>query len=181
MQLAIMVAALSLWLNYKSRSSVHREYFYQKQIDAFVALMNALNPLHNACQDFIALNGFRLNSDTRLQFRLAMSRGGISEFYREFSLQHQKWALFLPSYMQEEISAFIKTLSAVSAPDDIANQYSPNLVNSKDPALELSKAYSGVVSAARRGLGVEPLSQEILKLLGEAKPPESEVKLKKAG
>ncbi|HEV2862051.1 MAG TPA: hypothetical protein VGX48_13665 [Pyrinomonadaceae bacterium] len=177
----LMVAALSLWLNYKSRSSVHREYFYQKQIDAFVAIMNALNPLHNACQDFIVLNGFRLNSETRLKFRLAISRGELSAFYREFSLQHQTWALFLPSYMQEQISGFIKTLSAISAPDDVANQYPPNLVNSKDPGLELSKAYSGVVSAARRGLGVEPLSQEILKLLGEAKPPEAEKKLKKAG
>jgi|SRR5215213_1843837 len=173
----LMVAALSVWLNYKSRSSVHREYLYQKQTDAYVALMNALNPLHNQCQHFIALNKFRLNSETRLQFRLAMSRGEISEFYKEFSLQHQRGALFLPSYVQEEISAFVRVLNAVSAPDDIANQYPHELVNSNDPGMELSKAYSRVVSATRRGLGVEPLSSEILKLIGEVKPLKAENKL----
>ena len=164
----LIIAAFSLWLNYKSRVSSHRELFYEKQIEAFVAVMNALNPLYNACQDFIVLNGFRLNSHTRLEFRLAMGNGDISGIRREFYQQHQKWGLFLPAYMEDQISHFIKVLNAISAPDDIANQYPPELVNSRDPGLELSKAYSDVISAARRGLGVEPLSKEILKLMGES-------------
>lgn len=163
----LFVAALSLWLSYKSRSAPHRELFYQKQVDAYVAVINALNPFHNACQDFIVLNGFRLNNESRIKFRLAISRGEISAFYRDFHLQHQKCALFLPSYMHEQISAFTKVLSAISVPDEFANQYPPDLVYSKDPGMELAKAYSNVVSAARRGLGVEPLSKEILTLIGE--------------
>src|SRR5258708_5273315 len=128
--------------------------------------MKALNPLHNACQEFIAVNGFQLNADSRLRLRLAMSKGEISAAYQEFHLQHQTWALFLPTSMHETISSFTNVLAAISAPDEIAQQYQMELVNSRDPGKELGTAYSSVVSAARRGLGVEPLSQEILKLIG---------------
>jgi hypothetical protein len=164
----ILIAALSLWLNYKGRGAPQRQIFYQKQVDAYVAVMNALNTLHNACQEFIAVNGFRLNRESRLKMRLAMSNGEISAAYRDFHLQHQTWALFLPSSMHERISSFTKVLAAISAPDEIANQYPTELVNSHDPGMELGKAYSNVVSAARHGLGVEPLSKEILKLIGES-------------
>jgi hypothetical protein len=70
--------------------------------------------------------------------------------------------------MQERISSFTKVLGAISAPDQIANQYPTELVNSTDPGMELGKAYSNVVAAARHGLGVEPLSKELLKLIGES-------------
>lgn len=175
----LLVAAFSLWLNYRSRSSSHRAFFYQKQVEAFVTVLNALYHLHQACQHFTALQSFHLNSETRMQFRVAQSRGDISQFYREFQLQHQQCTLFLPSYMHTEISAYIKVLSAISAPDEIANQYDYELVNSRDPSMDLSKAYSRVVAAARRGLGVEPLSEEILKLIGEYKTVDSEKKMKK--
>lgn len=63
----------------------------------------------------------------------------------------------------------MKLLNAISAPDEVAHQYPSELVHSNDPQKDLSRAHSKVVTAARRGLGVEPLSEEILKVIGETK------------
>jgi hypothetical protein len=174
-----LVAALSLWLNYKSRISAHRELIYSKQVEAYVAVVNAIRPLYNECSDFIVLQGFRLNSETRLKLRMEISTGSISEAYRNFYNEHQKWILFLPSYVENEILSFTKVLSAISVPEDIAQQYPMELVHSSDPQGELSKAYSRVIAAARRGLGVEPLSEEFLKMLGGTKVGDLEKRIKK--
>jgi hypothetical protein len=173
----LVIAGLTLWLSFKERGAGHREYFYQKQLDAYMAVMNALYPFFNACQDYIVLNGFRLNGETRLKFRLEISRGSISKYYWNFHTQHQKWAILLPVSMQAQLSHFSTVLSAISAPDEIANQYPPALVNSADPGMDLAKAYSKVVAVAREGLGVEPLSEEILRLVGRSKITEDEKSL----
>jgi hypothetical protein len=159
----LLVAALSLWLSYKDRRSVHRELLYQKQVEAYTAVINALNPLYDACIYFIMTKAsrLRLDNETRPQLRSETTQLG-----RQFHIEHQKWALFLPTVVHDEISGFFKVLNAISAPEDVVSHYPRELVYSEDPHKELAKAYGRVIAAARSGLGIEPLSEDILKLVG---------------
>jgi hypothetical protein len=169
----LLVAALSLWLSYKDRRSTHRELLYQKQIEAYTAVINVLNPLYDACIYFIMTKAsrLRLDSETRPQLRLETTEAG-----RQFHVEYQKWALFLPSVVHDEISGFFKVLNAISAPDDVASHHPRELVYSDDPHMELAKAYGQVIAAARTGLGIEPLSDDILKLVGGVKVNEKKTR-----
>lgn len=161
-----LLGALSLWFAYKTRGSFHREFLYQKQVEAYAAVTNALDTLYDACLDFITVHGLKLDNQTRPKLRKA-----TVEVRMKFHKEHRKWALFLPSFMHDEIASFIKVLNAISAPMEVVSQYPKELVYSKDPQMDLSRAYSRVVAAARRGLGTESLSKEILRVVGETTPP----------
>ena len=38
----LLIAAMSLWWNYKTRTSVHREFLYQKQFETYGEMVDAM-------------------------------------------------------------------------------------------------------------------------------------------
>jgi hypothetical protein len=164
----LFVAALSLWLSYKDRTSVHREILYKKQIEAYTALINTLHPWHERWTWFsISLLTNRSREDHEWYSK---ELDELRKLGREFYTEYQKWALFLPATFHDEISKFYKVIGNISKleTNDVVSQDVIKLIDiDYYQTEELSSAYGRIIAAARRGLGIEPLSKEILKLIGD--------------
>lgn len=163
------IAALSLVLSYRDRSS-HRSHFYERQIEAYSEVITALDNLYDQVQDYINERHFVLDAESRNQLRREMSMGSMQKTYFEFITTHRKCSLFLPQPFLDSLGTFNKVLNGISAPSVVAHKYPPELVEHKDPQMPLSEAYRDVVAVARHGLGVDPLSKDMLRLFGDKDP-----------
>lgn len=163
------VAGLSVWLAMRNRGAAHRQHLYEKQVDAFDEVHIALNALAQACQGFIGDRGFRLDSVSRVELRVELSQGSMADAYHNFGRVCRRWALFLPASAQAAIADFNKVLMGISAPDEVAHQYPQSVVHSDDPQMILSDAQGRVTAALRDSLGVDPLSDEIMQLVGTSR------------
>jgi hypothetical protein len=157
----LLIGALSLFLNYKSRSSAHREFLYQKQVEAYNKIFNSIHPFYNSCLVFIFQCNFKLDNTTRPQLREETARE-----YEKFISDYRAFSLFLSKPVHAEINNFIKVFNAISSPNENSKLYPKELINSQDPQMDLSKAYSSITSKMRESLGIEPLSEDILKVVG---------------
>jgi hypothetical protein len=158
----LVVAALTIYLSYKARTSPYREMLYSRQLEGYADVVGALTEFYIAGLNFIVRQGHRLGDDTRPKLRLATL--GVS---LAFHSKHQKWAIFLPKDMNEALGRFVQLFNAVSAHPQAAHQYPSEIVYANDPGGLLAEAYAKVVAAARKGLGTEPLSEETLRIIGQ--------------
>ena len=156
----IVVAGLSVYLSYKARTSAYREMLYSKQLEGYSEVVDALADFYNAAQSFIAAHGCQLNNNTRRTLRLQ-----TMDKNQAFHHKYQKWALYFPKEMRGALFDFIKMFNGISAPPEIAKQYSKEKVYADNPGRLLGDAYTKVIEVARKGLGTEPFSQETLGLI----------------
>jgi hypothetical protein len=161
----LSVGALSLWLNYRERTQKLREALYTKHAEAFTEIMPRLADVHMEAQRFIAMQGCTLDSKTRPELRLNIAN--VASAYREAL---QRWYVFLPEAVISQLESFQKVLNGISSLDPNSRLYPPEYINSKDPGLLLGQAYTAVITAMRKSLGVEQLTAQTLKLIGEPKP-----------
>jgi hypothetical protein len=154
------VAALSLWLNYKDRSSSHREFLYEKQIDAYAVVVEAMGRVIQPCLDFVDSHGYKLTSDTRAEMRDLFLKHYRSDFFEI------KGYTFLPTEVIREINRVFEILYSITAPDAQAHKWPPEFVESKNPYGLLMDAENRVLSVIRQAAGIEPLSTEIRKVTG---------------
>lgn len=158
----LVVAGLSIYLSFKSRTSPYREMLYSKQLEGFAEVVGLLTEFYVTAQSFIAAKGCQLDDNTRPKLRLQTIDKNLA-FHRGY----QKWAIFLPKEMNDRLLAFVELFNGISALPEVAHQYPKEIVYANDPGGLLGDAYTKVVEAARKGLGTEPLSRETLKLIGE--------------
>ena len=156
----IAVAGLSVYLSYKARTSPFREILYSRQLEGYAEVVDALTDFYNAAQSFIAAHGYQLTNNTRPTLRLK-----TLDKNRAFHRKYQKWALYFPKQMRSALYDFIKMFNGISAPPEVAQQYSKEKVYVDDPGRLLGDAYTKVIEVARKRLGTEPLSQETLELI----------------
>ena len=163
---SLFVAGLSLWLAHKERSSEHRQHMYERQAEAFADVLDALHPLYNSVQQYLVPHMAGMDAAARVAFRKALYTGDLWRLQMGFAMKHQHSAVFMPSSVHVALNGFTRTLNGLSAPPGMEGQYPEELVDSRDPQGDLGKAYEQVLQSARHALGVEPLSREILKLVG---------------
>ena len=163
---SLFVAGLSLWLVHKERASAHRQHMYERQTEAFADVLDALHPLYNSVQLYLVPHMEGMDAPARMAFRQALYSGALWDLLMGYSRKHQHSAVFMPSAVHVALNGFTRTLNGLSAPPGTESQYPDELVNSRDPQGDLGKAYEQVLQSARHALGVEPLSKEILKLVG---------------
>ncbi len=157
----LVIAGLSLYLRHKERTSLYREKIYTKQLDAYSEVFSTLSELYQITQSYIISMGGKLNDETRPQLRVYTEKE-----FDTFKRKGQKWSIFLPSGVNNKIYKFVKLYHAISAPKEVVQQYPERIVNSEDPGMILSDAYSEIVLVFRKGVGTEPLSQEAFNLMG---------------
>jgi hypothetical protein len=158
----LVIAGLSIYLNYKARTSHYREMIYSKQIEGYDEIVNALTEFYLTTLSFIASQGFRLDDTTR-----PILRSQTMEKNRAFHRKHREWVIFLPNEINKALFAFVKLFNGISVHPAVKHQYPREIVNAEDPALLLGDAYSEVIDVVRACLGTEPLSQETRKLIGK--------------
>lgn len=154
------VAALSLWLNYKDRSSPHREFLYEKQMDAYDVVLEALGRVVQPCLDFLHSHGYKLTPDTRAEMRNLLEKHYRSDFF-----EIKGWT-FLPTEVIHEIGRVFVILYSITAPDAQAHKWPPEFVQSKNPYGLLMDAKNRVYNVVAQAAGIGPLSAEIRKVTG---------------
>src|SRR5438105_82813 len=148
----ILVAALSVYLNYKGRHNQFRQVVYSKQMDAYFEITGAIANLHAAAQHLLAFGlKFRDGPDARRQFRTA-----LQDEHDQFRERVNRWLIVLPSKVKAALDHFDATLTADSTPDDAP----------ADPAADLALAYERVVNCVRHHLAVDSLIHGMLREMG---------------
>jgi hypothetical protein len=151
--IGILVAGLSVYLNYKGRHNQFRQVVYSKQMDAYFEITGAIANLHAAAQHLLAFGlQFRDGPDARKKFRTAL--GGEHDQFRE---RVNRWLIVLPSKVKAALDHFDEVLTAVTTPADAA---------ASDPAADLAKAYERVVNCVRHHLAVDNLTLGMLREMG---------------
>jgi hypothetical protein len=143
----LAVAALSVYLNYRPRST-YQERVYDRQLDAYGQIVRRLGQLHDEAMSVLAHDQGRLDDDKYelLRTRTREQASAFFEAYRDHSV-------FLTAAISDPIRQYLRTFRALSANDR--------------PDLALNDAFDKVATAASQSLGVEPLSLETAALFGQ--------------
>ncbi len=157
----LLVAGLSLWLNFKSRTSAYRELLYRNQFDGYAELVERLASIFDVAARFLADHQWRLDDTTRPQFAHQ-----VEPQVRTLNLGGYRYAVFMPKKVADEIFRFLGVLLALSASEETAGRYPKEIVYADDHGKVLQEAFEKVIEATREALGTEPLSQETLRMIG---------------
>jgi len=160
------VAIGSLYLTYRSRSQPHREFLYEKQIEAYEVLANAIIRLTQPLYDFIGSHNYKLTSKSQGK----MARLYNKLFQDNFSpIESRLWGI-MPIEVMEPISNLTATIEATVNTDDDMTRSAPDIIHDriqqlrKDPYTSLKMAETDVIEAIRKCAGVDPLSEEMRKV-----------------
>jgi hypothetical protein len=166
------VAIASLYLTYKSRSQPHREFLYEKQIEAYEALANAIIRLTQPLYDFIGSHNYKLTPESRAEMRHLYNRLFQDNF---FAIEGKFWGI-VPTEVMEAISNLTATIEATVATDEDIMRWDmtggPMYVTwqpghaeqvGKDPYTSLKMAETDLIEAIRKYAGVDALSEEMRK------------------
>lgn len=157
-------AAIAIWMTRQERVAAHRQLLYQKQFEAYSAILDSVNALYVACLYFIVERDpvpHCLDGEERLQLHRA-----VFDETMQLSAEFHKWMLFLPAIVQDKVTEFLSVFDAISASDDDASLYPSAIVYADDPHMKLYDAYRIAIAAARQALGVDPLSEDTMRLVG---------------
>jgi hypothetical protein len=157
----LIVAGLSLILNYLARVTHFRQAIYGKQMDGYTEVVQALNEWYQFANGFITMHQFRLDGDdVRIELRKQSA-----ELNDKASKAKTKWMLLMPSEFNEAVDAFRSVFNAVSALSQFTKGYPPELVNSTDPMMDLANAYLRVVNVSRKYLGTDALTTGVSNMI----------------
>jgi hypothetical protein len=149
--IGILVAGLSVYLNYRGRHNQFRQVVYSKQMDAYFEITGAIARLHAAAQHLLAFGlDFQEGPDSRQRFLAA-----LRDEHGQFQERVNHWLIVLPSKVKAALDFFDTTLTVVATPDDAL-----------DPAAALAKAYERVVNCVRHHLAVDSLTLCMLREMG---------------
>ena len=149
--IGILVAGLSVSLNYRGRHNQFRQVVYSKQMDAYFEITAAIANLHAAAQHLIAFGlQFGDAPDCRERFRTALG-AELDQFHERVN----RWLIVLPNKVKSALDHFDATLTAVGRPEDVG-----------DPAVDLARAYERVVNCIRHHLAVDNLTVGMLREMG---------------
>jgi len=138
----LFVAGFSLWLTYRTRLSPYQQKLYERQLEAATDVLLALGTYHDAIMGIVAVPGVDLKAYT------GNSRGKFFEAWR-------KWSLILSAEVGDAVGTYVGTLTRVTNNLSSAPRTDKNLV-------DLTAAYAGVLTAARKDLNIEELSEKTL-------------------
>jgi hypothetical protein len=154
----LFVAALSLWLNYRDRSAMHRQIIYQKQIDAYSEIIISLIQFFNKALEFMPPS-YKYFGDEAGKLLETM----VFEEFTQFKTAFAKNMMFISEDVAMKILNFYALwkyfISPTKNPD---HPYKDHLT---EPVSDLSSAFSEVVWEIRKAIGTGKLTKEILNII----------------
>jgi len=141
-------ALMSFWWSYKTRVSPHREFLYQKQIEAYIDLATNISCSLSPCYNFLVTES--LTAENRKQFEEITEKA-----HDELWSQARMSLMILPAGVAEAVVGLLSALNSEAM---------AKLHSSKEAGLVLTKAEMAVYKAAHEWAGVEPLAEEMLRM-----------------
>lgn len=159
----LLIAGISLYLNYRSRSSPHREFLYQKQIEGYNEVLRATAAVSQPCLDFLESHGFRLTPVARAELRSMCDK-----LWRNNILEAESGGMtMLPASVLSEVDNLYYVLWSITAPNEQKHLWPRKYVYHEDPFRLVNLAQQRVYSAIRKAAGIGPLSRDILRVVGK--------------
>ena len=158
---------MTAYLGFKfGKTSMYREKMYAKQMEGYQVVFAALADLHMEVSGAIASIGRELNRTTRSSVATAID-AKLLNVHNGMN----RWGIFL----SEEFT--VKSVKYIDLIDDIRHPFIRGIgpppkekkpMASLTAMTELNGAIREVVGMGRKHLGIEPLSDETLELIGKA-------------
>ncbi len=160
----VLVAGLSVYVNYKGRHNQFRQVVYSKQMDAYFEITGAMANLYNAAQNLISFGGTRYTDgdDARRHFHHA-----LRDEHEQFNDQVNRWLIVLPAKVKAALDDFATTLTTLNLPSDAppAPEGAAE-ADLPDPGTQLARAYERAVNCIRHHLAVDSLTMGMLREMG---------------
>src|SRR6266568_1289405 len=108
------VATLSVYFSYRNRHNQFRQTVYNRQMDAYFDISEAMSNLFTAAQNTLAAsNPWTKLDETRSRLRIA-----LREEHERFTGTVNRSLIVLPSKVKAAVDHFNETLMALSEPAD---------------------------------------------------------------
>lgn len=147
---------LGIYFGYvRGRRDAFREALYVKQIEGFTDILNAMGDILNDLIVFI--NEYNANPPLKQEQDLPECCAAIKVKLVELRRSYYKWASFLPAETCGKVIGFL--LEEYSPPEH-------NIEALQEMRKRYTQVYTDFVTNSRMLLGVAPLSNETLKLIG---------------
>ncbi len=151
---AVAVAGLSVWLNYRERVSSHRQTIYQKQIEAYGAMARE-------GWLFFVVYARSLATDLKAAERKQRCKAA-SEQFDSLQMTFMQNMVFFPASVGTKFSKVQKLYAEWLHSGDTELKAE----SLQKDAQEAAEAFADALDAARNALGIEPLSRDILNAVG---------------
>jgi len=145
-----LVAALSVYLSYRSRHNLIRQVVYGRQLDACFDIAAAMTALYTAAENAVAAAGHSLSGeDARTRVRAA-----LREEHERFTEAVNRSLIVLPSRVKAAVDQFNEALLSACEPPPAG------------PEPKLAGAYERVLNSIRHHLAIDSLTTVMLREMG---------------
>jgi hypothetical protein len=173
----LAVAALTMWLGYLERTQAFRQSLYEKRLEIYPELLAAVLRVEAAAskatlfQRIENAEGQELNDKQRTTI-LTQSHPASAALWD----LEQRWQVIMSRDVAAALRRFREELWELNgtSPSSATTRKQRDENITGDPASYLMGAQFGVVQAIRRDLGVDRLTDEMLRSFGGARIPEAE-------
>jgi hypothetical protein len=159
------VALLSVYFSYRNRHNQFRQTVYNRQMDAYFDITEAMSNLFTAAQNILAAsNPWTKLDETRSRLRLA-----LREEHERFTGTVNRSLIVLPSKVKSAVDNFNETLLALSESSEQAATSGSDVSPVGSPAdisEKLAKAYERAINCIRHYLAVDSLTSGLLNEMG---------------
>ncbi len=159
----LVIAGLSLGLNFMNseseRRAAHRSQLYMEQLPVYQELFRSAFDCFGYCFGMVSNNNSKLNDET-FAAMLHQMRERIDALQRVYAY----WLIMLPGEFSNLMTRFLAVVH------DIAKADNRDIIaaRSQEFQIALTSTFLPLTGFIRRSIGVEPLSQDMLNLIGRS-------------
>jgi hypothetical protein len=137
----------------RERPAPFQQSLWNKQVEAYEAIIEALSEVHKAASSSIVRT---LGRDWESE---------VGDSYHVYLSAEERWAFVCSNDVNLSLAAYRKTFHRLRAELEGARFPGSGLRLPSDPSGQLDRAYADVVKAMRRTLSVDPFSEATRSLL----------------
>lgn len=144
-----IIAVISIYLNYKTRTEPYRQTLYSKQLEGYTEIIKAFIDFHIDAESSIPAKGLK-GDKMRIKLRLKTKDSRTT-----FIDKHQKWFVFLPLEVNKSILNYLDIFKEISFYPEHEDKYPE----------KLREAYTNVLIETSKNIGMARLSKETIDLI----------------
>jgi hypothetical protein len=157
-----MVAGFSVYFAYRNRHNQFRQVVYNRQMDAYFDITEAMSNLFTAAQNILAsANPWLRTDETRARIRAA-----LREEHERFTGTVNRSLIVLPSKVKAAVDNFNYTLLSISEPAEQQNDGAAGGAKPSELGENLARAYERAINCIRHHLAIDSLTSGLLNEMG---------------
>src|SRR5262249_13359348 len=146
-----IVAGLSVYFSYRNRHNQFRQVVYNRQMDAYFDITEAMSNLFTSAQNILASANPWLKADeTR-----ARLRSSLRDEHDRFTATVNRALIVLPSKVKAAVDNFNETLLAISESSEQPKADQADAIRPGELGENLSKAYERAINCIRHHLAID--------------------------